>query len=57
MEKIVIKSKNFTKVINCFIFQNIPIMEINVNNGCGEVDFLILEEDTKKVNRIISICK
>ena len=57
LKKMVIKSINFTKVINCLSAQEIPIMEINVSNGNGKVDFKILEEDTKKVKRIISICK
>ena len=52
-----IKSRNFTKVIDCLYSQEIPVMDINLSYGNDEVNFQILEEDTKKVKRIVAICK
>ena len=57
LKKMVIKSINFTKVIDCLYSQGIPVMDINLSYGNDEVDFQILEEDTEKVKRIIVICK
>lgn len=43
--------------MDCLYSQEIPVMDINLSYGNDEVNFQILEEDTKKVKRIIAICK
>lgn len=54
---IYIKSINFTKVANCMYAQEIPFMEVDVNNRNGKVGFQILAKDLKKVKRVIAICE